>query len=61
MVIFQTYQLWLDRSSTHTVARWISTVVLILCFGARIVLAQVGFWFKVLTTCTMTLTICNAW
>jgi len=36
----QTYQLWLDRSSTHTAARWISTVILILCFGARIVLAQ---------------------
>jgi len=36
----QTYQLWLDRSSTHTAARWISTVILIICFGARIVLAQ---------------------
>ena len=41
----QTYQLWLDRSSTHTAARWISTVVLIICFGARIVLAQVGSFF----------------
>ena len=32
--------MWLDRSSTHAVGRWVATVVLILCFGARIVLAQ---------------------
>jgi hypothetical protein len=44
----QTYQLWLDRSSTHTAARWISTVVLILCFGARIVLAQVNSLLRIL-------------
>ena len=46
----QTYQLWLDRSSTHTAARWISTVVLIICFGARIVLAQVGSFFYLTKT-----------
>ncbi|XP_037075065.1 protein RER1-like [Pollicipes pollicipes] len=38
--IGQTYQLLLDRWTPHTIARWVFTVVLLVSFGVRIVLAQ---------------------
>jgi len=38
--IGQTYQLMLDRSTPFTVGRWIFTVVLIVAFMARVLIAQ---------------------
>jgi len=38
--IGQTYQLMLDRSTPFTIGRWIFTVVLIIAFMARVLLAQ---------------------
>ena len=40
-VNFQTYQLMLDRSTPFTAGRWIFTVVLIIAFMARVLIAQV--------------------
>jgi len=39
--IGQTYQIWLDKWTPHTVSRWIFTVALIVAFLLRIVLKQV--------------------
>jgi len=36
----QTYQMLLDRWTPYTTSRWIATVLLVICFVARIVIAQ---------------------
>jgi len=36
----QTYQIWLDRWTPHTMSRWIFTVVLVIVFLLRIVMKQ---------------------
>jgi hypothetical protein len=36
----QTYQIWLDRWTPHTMSRWVFTVVLVLLFVLRIVMKQ---------------------
>ena len=41
LIILQTYQIWLDKWTPHTVSRWIFTVALIVAFLLRIVLKQV--------------------
>ena len=36
----QTYQIWLDRWTPHTMSRWVFTVVLVMLFILRIVMKQ---------------------
>ena len=38
---FQTFQIWLDRWTPHTMSRWVFTVVLVCLFGLRIFMKQV--------------------
>ena len=38
----QTYQLILDKWTPHTATRWVATVLLMVAFGIRIFVAQVG-------------------
>ena len=37
----QTYQIWLDKWTPHTVSRWAFTIALVVAFLLRIVLKQV--------------------
>ena len=40
--LLQTYQLILDKWTPHTATRWVATVLLMVAFGIRIFVAQVG-------------------
>ena len=41
MIYLQTYQMMLDKWTPYTTSRWVFTVVLVIAFMARILLAQV--------------------